>query len=172
MVTGPILVALVLLAIFVPLELARAEPLVDLRLYQRRHYTLSTLIAVFTSVALFGPSFLLPQYLQDVRGQTPFAAGFLLLWGGLGALGATVVCGWLYNRLGPPVLIVTGAVLLVTTGYVLAWWSTPSAALGLVPVDLGDPRDRDPPRDADRRDRRAPGHPRPDLADAQQRSTW
>jgi len=132
-VSGPIVVALVLLAAFVPVELRRAEPLVDLRLFQRRTYTLSTIIAALASVGLFGPGFLLPQYLQDLRGLTPTATGLLLLWGGVGALAATVVSGWLYNRLGPPLLIIAGAVLMALTGYLLARWSTATSALALLP---------------------------------------
>ncbi len=132
-VSGPIVVALVLLALFVPVELRRAEPLVDLRLYRRRAYLLSTIIAALAAVGLFGPGFLLPQYLQDLRGLTPTAAGLLLLWGGVGALAATVVSGWLYNRLGPPLLIMAGAVLMVVTGYLLAQWSTATSALALLP---------------------------------------
>jgi len=132
-VSGPIIVALVLLVLFVPVELRRAEPLVDLRLYRRRTYTLSTIIAVLASIGLFGPGFLLPQYLQDLRGLTPTAAGLLLLWGGVGALAATVVSGWLYNRLGPPLLIIAGAVLMALTGYLLARWSTATSALALLP---------------------------------------
>ncbi len=53
-VSGPIIVALVLLVLFVPLELRRAEPLVDLRLYRRRTYMLSTLLSIAILTTLCG----------------------------------------------------------------------------------------------------------------------
>ncbi|HXT37400.1 MAG TPA: DHA2 family efflux MFS transporter permease subunit, partial [Chloroflexota bacterium] len=104
-VSGPILCSVVLLAIFVAVALRGKAPLLYLRLYQRRNYTLGTIIVLVGTVALFGPGFLLPQYLQGLRSQTPFEAGLLLLWGGLGAVGGSVLSGQLYNRLGPKIMI-------------------------------------------------------------------
>jgi len=136
-VSGPILISVVLLSVFVLVVLRAKMPLLHLRLYRRRNYVLGTIIVLVGTVALFGPGFLLPQYLQGLRGQTPFAAGLLLLWGGLGAVAGSILSGQLYNRLGPKVLIWIGLTDLLATSILLAVWTTADSNLNLlIPIML------------------------------------
>ncbi|MGH2410051.1 MAG: MFS transporter, partial [Chloroflexota bacterium] len=101
------------------------------------NYTLGTIIVLVGTVALFGPGFLLPQYLQGLRSQTPFEAGLLLLWGGIGAVGGSVLSGQLYNRLGPKVLIWIGLTDLFITSILLTLWTTATSDLNLlIPIML------------------------------------
>jgi DHA2 family multidrug resistance protein len=132
-VSGPILVSLLLLAGFVVEALRNKAPLLQLRLYQRRNYLLGSLIVVVGTVGLFGPGFLLPQYLQGLRDQTPFGAGLLLLWQGIGAVCGSVASGQLYNRVGPKVLIFFGLIDLTATSLLLTLWSTDTSDLNLLP---------------------------------------
>jgi DHA2 family multidrug resistance protein len=133
MVSGPIIAAVVLLAIFIPFELRRQQPLLNLWLYCRRNFAIGNAIAWLATVGLFVPAFLLPQYLQTLRGLSPFAAGLLLLWQGLGAIGGTILSGQVYNRVGPRPLIVAGAVIATLTGYWLGQWASTIAALSMLP---------------------------------------
>jgi len=135
-VSGPIVLSLVLLAAFVPWELRVAQPLLQLRLYLRRNYQLATIIVLIASVQLLGPAFLLPQYLQVLRGQTPFAAGLVMLWGGVGSVIGTITSGQVYNRFGPRRLILAGLVLLTVTGFWLAFWTTATSDLLVLQVIL------------------------------------
>lgn len=135
-VSGPTLVALGLLIAWVPVELRAAQPLLNLRLYTRWNFTMGALITLIGTVALFGAGFLLPQYLQLLRGETPFQSGTLLLWQGVGAVIGTVVSGQLYSRVGPRALVVAGALLLTATSFLLATWSTASSNLILLPLIL------------------------------------
>lgn len=132
-VSGPIILALILLAGFIPVELRVDQPLLDLRLYTRRNFAIGNVIAWLATVGLFGPAFLLPQFLQTLRGLTPFGAGLLLLWQGVGAVCGTITSGRLYNRVGVHALIVFGALTTAVTGYLLAGWSTTTSALSLLP---------------------------------------
>jgi DHA2 family multidrug resistance protein len=132
-VSGPIIVSLVLIAAFVPWELRREQPLLNLRLYTRWNYSLGTIIILVATVGLFGPGFLLPQYLQVLRGLSPFHAGLLLLTQGVGAVIGTIVSGQIYNRVNPKVLIGTGAIILTATSFALADWTTATANLSVLP---------------------------------------
>ncbi len=132
-VSGPVIAAVALLLIFVPLELRRRQPLLDLRLFRRRNFALGNLIIWLATVGLFVPAFLLPQYLQVLRGQTPSQAGLLLLWQGVGAVIGTLVSGQMYNRAGVRVLISAGALLSAATGLWLGEWTTATAALSVLP---------------------------------------
>lgn len=69
-----IVVGLVLLAVFVGWELTRANPLLDPRLFRHRAFTAGTLAITLQFFAFFGFIFLILQYLQIVRGDSPLVA--------------------------------------------------------------------------------------------------
>ena len=135
-VSGPIIAAAVLLLAWIPWELRHPAPLLNLRLYARRNYLVGTIIVLLSTISLFGPGFLLPQYLQTLRGQTPFQAGLLLLWQGVGAVIGTVTSGQLYNRIGVRALILIGTAVLTVTGFWLGFWTTATSALVVLPFIL------------------------------------
>lgn len=100
------------------LRLQKAEaPLLDLRAFNFRMFTVSVLLMVVAMMALFGSVILLPLYLQEIRGLGSLETGLTLLPGGLamGLLGPFI--GRLFDRVGPLPLTVTGSVLMV-----LALW--------------------------------------------------
>ncbi len=123
-VSGPILLAGLLLLVWVPVELRTRQPLLDLRLFARRTYVLGAAIAIIAQVNLIAPGFLIPQYLQNLRGLAPFSAGLLLVTTGLGTLLGTIVAGQLYNRVGPRLLIALGVLLTVGGSLALQGWAT------------------------------------------------
>ena len=66
------------------LRLQKSEaPLLDLRAFTFRMFTVSVLLLVVAMIALFGAVILLPLYLQEVRGLTSLETGLTLLPGGL-----------------------------------------------------------------------------------------
>ena len=93
----------VCLAVFiVPADHAaeKGHPLLDLRTFESRNFTVSVLLMATMMMALFGTVILLPIYLQNVLGLSTLQTGLLLLPGGLlmGLLGPHV--GRLYDKLG------------------------------------------------------------------------
>lgn len=92
-----------------------AAPLLDLRAFKLRMFTVSVLLMIVAMMALFGGVILLPLYLQEVRGLGSLETGLALLPGGLamGLLGPLV--GRLFDRIGPLPLTVTGSVMMVLT---------------------------------------------------------
>ncbi len=143
-VSGPILLAVALLVIYVPVELRAPRPLLDLRLFGDRTFWAGNAIIWVGTVGLFGSQFLLPQYLQTLRGLAPFPSGLLLLPLGLSALVWTILSGVLYNRVGPRVLIIVGAAATAADTYLIGAWSTLTSAFDtLLPLlalrGLGQP---------------------------------
>jgi DHA2 family multidrug resistance protein len=131
-VSGPILVSLLLLVGFVIVTWRGPAPLLDLRLYLRRNYLLGALISLVGPITIFGRGFILPQYLQGLRGQTPFEAGLLLLWQGIGAVLGSIATGRLYNRIGPKLLILIGLADVVLTSGLIAFVTTVTSDLTLL----------------------------------------
>jgi MFS transporter, DHA2 family, lincomycin resistance protein len=126
----------VFLALFIFRQIGlqtKGYPLLDLRTFESRNFTVSVLLMAIMMMALFGTIILLPLYLQNVLGLSTLQTGLLLLPGGLlmGLLGPHV--GRLYDKMGPiklmvPGVIVVSAVLWAMTllgpttwvGYILA----------------------------------------------------
>jgi EmrB/QacA subfamily drug resistance transporter len=105
------------LAAFTLVELFVArEPLLDLRLFANRTFLNASLLGYVTVVALMGAEFLMPLYLQMLRGKTAFETGLILVpMAASGAL-ATVIAGRLYDKVGPRLLSGFGfAVLMINT---------------------------------------------------------
>jgi EmrB/QacA subfamily drug resistance transporter len=96
------------------------EPLLDLRLFRRRSFVLPTAIGYITVVSFFGAEFLLPVYLQAVRGYSASEAGIALLPLALGAGLTMPAAGKIYDRLGPRLLVVLGFALLCYNTWNLA----------------------------------------------------
>ena len=115
-----LVIGIACLAVFVfrQLRLQKGEaPLLDLRAFNFRMFTVSVLLMVVAMMALFGGVILLPLYLQEIRGLHSLETGLALLPGGLamGLLGPVI--GRIFDKVGPLPLTVSGSVLMV-----LALW--------------------------------------------------
>ncbi len=100
--------------VFRQLKLQKKEvPLLDLRAFNFRMFTVSVLLMVVAMIALFGAVILLPLYLQEIRGLKSLETGLALLPGGLamGLLGPVI--GRWFDKVGPLPLTVTGSVMMV-----------------------------------------------------------
>lgn len=88
------------------------EPLLDLRLYGKRTFLLASLVGYVSVLALFGAEFLMPTYLQLLRGLSGLEAGLTLLPMAVAAGIATPTAGRIYDHTGPRPLLVAGYTLL------------------------------------------------------------
>jgi EmrB/QacA subfamily drug resistance transporter len=105
------------LAAFAIIELFIAkEPLLDLRFFKKTIFLAATILGWVSVVALFGAEFLMPIYLQFLRGKSAFETGLILLPMAVTGALATTIAGRLYDRIGPRVLIVFGySILMINT---------------------------------------------------------
>lgn len=114
----------VFLALFVWRQLAllrKGNPLLDLRVFRTRNFTLAVLIMSIVAMSMFGTLTLLPQYLQNVAGFTALESGLVLLPGSvlMGILAPLI--GRIYDAVGPRPLLVPGTFLVSA---VLFFYST------------------------------------------------
>jgi len=114
--------ALVTLVLFTQVERRAAEPVLSLRLFTNRNFTLSVVIGFLLGFAMFGAISYLPLYQQVVQGASATNSGLLLLPMMAGLLVTSLVAGQLITRTGRyrifPVigglLMVAGLILLST----------------------------------------------------------
>lgn len=120
------------------LRLQKAEaPLLDLRAFSFRMFTVSVLLMVVAMMALFGGVILLPLYLQEIRGLGSLETGLALLPGGLamGLLGPFI--GRLFDKVGPLPLTVTGSILMVLALWQFSMLDAGTAVWWIVTLHVG-----------------------------------
>jgi DHA2 family lincomycin resistance protein-like MFS transporter len=137
---GALVIGVASLAVFVlrQLRLQRAEaPLLDLRAFNFRMFTVSVLLMVVAMMALFGGVILLPLYLQEIRGLGSLETGLALLPGGLamGLLGPVI--GRIFDKVGPLPLTVTGSILMVLSLWQFSMLDAGTAVWWIVTLHVG-----------------------------------
>src|SRR5215469_10279893 len=129
-VLSTLIIGSLALVIFVVVELVIAnsggQPLLDLRIFSNASFTISTIANVFVVFALFGGLFLLPVYLQILRGQSAFQAGLLLLPQALAAMVSVIIGGRLVDRFGVRVVVIPGLLILAVASWQLSFISADS----------------------------------------------
>lgn len=102
------IVAATALVLLVAWEWFRKDPVFDVRLLARRSYGISILAMTATGIAVFGPTQIIPQYLQQVMGYTATTAGLAMTLGGIATVFALPVAGFLTNHVQPRYLMMFG----------------------------------------------------------------
>ncbi|RZT28226.1 EmrB/QacA subfamily drug resistance transporter [Kribbella sp. VKM Ac-2569] len=117
-VLGSLIAGGVLLAAFLGWERRTVAPMLPLRLFSVRSFSVVNVVAFTFAVGVFGAVFLLAQFFQVVQGYTPFQSGVRTLPWTAAPLVVAPIAGLIVDRVGPRVLIVTGQALLAAA---LAW---------------------------------------------------
>ncbi|MFD9812469.1 DHA2 family efflux MFS transporter permease subunit [Streptomyces sp. NPDC059080] len=99
-IIGLAVLGLVLLAAFVAVERRAAEPVLPLRLFRLRTFTLTAVIGFVIGFAMFGSMTYLPTFLQVVQGVTPTMSGVHMLPMVLGMLLSSTASGQIVSRTG------------------------------------------------------------------------
>jgi EmrB/QacA subfamily drug resistance transporter len=97
----------------VRVETTRPHPMLALRLLRDRLFRQTNLVMAFGMASFIGVTFVLPLYLQGVRGLSPLEAGLTTFPQALGILLGTQICGRIYPYVGPRRLI-SGGMLVAT----------------------------------------------------------
>jgi DHA2 family multidrug resistance protein len=103
---------------FVPWELTREDPIVPLRMFARRNFSIACIFLLAVGVILFGTTQFIPQLLQQVMGYTATDAGLALTAGGFATILAMPLVGALTGRVDARILI--GSAFVVEA---LALWN-------------------------------------------------
>jgi EmrB/QacA subfamily drug resistance transporter len=111
---GGIGLGLVALALFIWRELTFPHPLLELRVFRRRAFTLAILTQWIGFGAMFGTFFLVPLFLQQVRGYGSFETGLFTLPQAIASALLMPLGGRVFDKVGarPPVLF--GLTLVIT----------------------------------------------------------
>jgi EmrB/QacA subfamily drug resistance transporter len=134
--TAPAVLALAAVAVaalvgFVLVERRAREPVLPLRLFANRTFTLTSTAGLIVGFALFGAVTYLPLYLQVVKGASPTASGLQMLPQMAGLLVASITSGQIISRTGRyKAFPVVGTVVMTAALFLLARL-TPETSIGV-----------------------------------------
>ncbi|MDX3689406.1 MFS transporter [Streptomyces europaeiscabiei] len=99
-IIGLSVLAVLLVVVFVAVERRAAEPVLPLKLFRVRTFTLSAVISFVVGFAMFGAMTYLPTFLQVVHGVSPTMSGVHMLPMVFGLLLSSTVSGQIVSRTG------------------------------------------------------------------------
>jgi len=107
-VLGALIGGAVLLAVFIVWESHTKAPLLPLRLFRDRSFTVANIVGLTFSFGVFGSIFILIQFLQIVQGHSPLEAGVMTIPWTMAPMVIAPLAGLIAPRVGTRVLIVVG----------------------------------------------------------------
>jgi DHA2 family methylenomycin A resistance protein-like MFS transporter len=140
-ILGSFAAAAILLAAFAAVEARRCAPMLPLRLFRRRLFTVSNTAMIVVGFALMGSSFFFSQFFVYVQGSSILRAGLQTLPVSLAMVIVSPYAGRLAARYGFRILVTTGLALAglgllalgmvhADTGYGNVWWRLGLAGIG------------------------------------------
>ncbi|OKI04987.1 EmrB/QacA family drug resistance transporter [Streptomyces sp. CB02923] len=123
---------LVLLAVFVAVERRAAEPVLPLRLFRLRSFTLTAVIGFVIGFAMFGSMTYLPTFLQVVQGVSPTMSGVHMLPMVIGMLLSSTGSGQIVSRTGRYKLFPIAGTAVTAVGLLLLHQLGPSSGTAVM----------------------------------------
>jgi len=108
------------LALFVWRQWVVIHPILEFRIFRYPMFTLTTIINVVVTMALYSGMILMPIYMQNVRGFSSLLSGLMLLPGGILMGIMSPITGKIFDKIGAKWLSIVGLAITVVTTYALA----------------------------------------------------
>ena len=125
-IVGSLAAGAIVLALFVLWERRAPAPMLPLRFFRNRAFTLTNVASLFMFFGMFGSIFLLAQFFQTVQGYSPLDAGIRILpWTAMPIFIAPIA-GALSDRIGGQRIMGVGLALQAIGIGWISWVSTPT----------------------------------------------
>ncbi|GAO99321.1 MDR family MFS transporter [Fructobacillus ficulneus] len=133
-VVFPIAAGVLLILVFAWRQLKLPVPFLDIKVFAKKDFTIPTVALILAIMAMYGVEMMLPTYLQNVRGLTPFHSGLTLLGGALFMGLMSPIAGILYNKVGVKLLSFVGFSVLAlgTLPYIYLTAATPTIIISVL----------------------------------------
>jgi EmrB/QacA subfamily drug resistance transporter len=133
-VLASLIVGVVVLIAFLVWERRAKAPMLPLRLFRSRSFTIANLTTFTFSLGVFGSVFLLAQFFQVVQGYSPVEAAVRTMPWTMAPMVVAPLAGLLVDRIGARTLIFTGQTFLAIALFWAGLGSTIDATFGSLVV--------------------------------------
>jgi DHA2 family multidrug resistance protein len=120
------IVAAVGFAVFMAWELTERQPIVDLKVFRHRGFSVAVASLSLGFATYFSAVVLIPQWLQASLGYTATQAGYVTAFSGVGAVAMSPVVAKLSGKVDPRGLVCFGILWLGATTFLRTFWTSGS----------------------------------------------
>jgi EmrB/QacA subfamily drug resistance transporter len=125
-------VSLFFFVLFVYLELTAENPLLELRVFKYRSFTMANLMVFITNMVMFSGIFFVPLFLQTSRGLGALETGLLMMPAALVSGAIMPIQGRLFDRFGPRPLAIAGILLLILVSWLFHYLTLATATSTII----------------------------------------
>ncbi|KMT22838.1 MDR family MFS transporter [Clostridium cylindrosporum] len=108
----PMLIGILSLIVFTLRQLKVEKPLLELRVFKDRNFTISTILVIIVYATMMSATIIIPLYIQSVRGYTALHSGLLMFPGAISMVLLSPSVGRFLDRYGARFLCIGGMALL------------------------------------------------------------
>ena len=119
-ITGLVIMAAYAFAVWIVWEWYHPNPVVDIRLFQRRNFATAMFFSFTLGIVLYGTTFMIPQFLQVLLGYTAVKSGEALAGGGFVMICMMPIAGALVSRIDPRKLMAFGFISISVALYYMS----------------------------------------------------
>lgn len=111
-VISTLILGIILIALFSRRQLKLEHPFLELRVFKEPVFMIAAILSGVTNMAMVGAEMVIPLYIQNIRGESAFHSGLMLLPGAL-VMGAMMpITGIIFDKYGAKRLAITGMFIL------------------------------------------------------------
>jgi EmrB/QacA subfamily drug resistance transporter len=126
---GMIAAGILVLAFFVIRTLRVSNPLLNLRVLKIPRFTYGLILNCCITISLYAGTLLVPIFMQNIKGESSFTTGMVMLPGTLAMVLISLAAGKLYSKVGPSRLILVGLILMGIATWELSHANVATSAL-------------------------------------------
>jgi DHA2 family multidrug resistance protein len=115
-------------------ELRTKQPVIDLRVLKNLPFSIGSTVVMLYGLALFGTTFILPQFTQSLLGYPAYQSGLTLLPRAIALFIFMPIIGRLYNHIDARILLISGLLIICLSYGLLAHLSLDVAFKNLIPI--------------------------------------
>lgn len=117
-------IAAIGLAVFLAWELTEDQPIVDLRVFRHRGFTVAVASLSFAFATFFASAVIIPQWLQTSMGYTATYAGYATAFTGVAAVIMSPIVAKMSTKVDPRALVCFGILWLGATSLLRVHWNS------------------------------------------------
>ncbi|WP_425059302.1 Fatty acid resistance protein FarB [Sporomusa carbonis] len=105
-------IAFACIVLFVLIEINHPEPILDLSLFKDWNFTFSTIVSFIGTIGLYGGIFMVPLFMENMRGNTAMQTGMLIFPSAATAGLMMPIAAKLADKFGAKPVVIAGLALL------------------------------------------------------------
>lgn len=106
------LISVVSFVFFYVWELEGKKPIVDVRVFKDRNFLIGTMISSFINIMLYGTLLLIPMFVQNILGYSPFFAGVSVFPRAISCFIGLLIMGKIADKVENRILTAIGLVIM------------------------------------------------------------